>query len=157
MNTMRNGFVAGLVLGVLIIVGGVVVLNAAQGAVESRVINLPGRTTTAPFSDAVLVGNTLYVAGRLGLDPDTGRPPSTAEQEAHNVLNGIQSVLAAADMTMDDLVSVQVFCSDVSLYGAFNRAYSTYFNAAPPARAFVGSGTLLFGARFEVMAVAVMS
>ena len=151
---MRNGFVAGLVLGVLV-VSAVAALSAAQGSSGRRAINLPGRTTAAPFSDAVLAGNTLYVAGRLGLDPDTDRPPATAEQEARNVLDGIQSVLAQADMTMDDLVSVQVFCSDVSLYGAFNRAYSTYFNDAPPARAFLGSGTLLFGARFEVMGIAV--
>ena len=77
------------------------------------------------------------------------------EQEARNVLEGIQAVLAEADMTMDDLVSVKVFCSDVSLYGAFNSVYREYFNEDPPARAFLGSGTLLFGARFEVAGVAV--
>ena len=60
-------------------------------------------------------------------------------------------------MTMDDLVSVQVFCSDVALYDDFNAVYRTYFTGDPPARAFLGAGTLLRGARFEVMGIAVRS
>ena len=155
-RTQRFGI--GIVLGS--IVGAIAAtaattLTTAQGSTESQAINLPGRSVAAPFSDAVLAGNTLYLAGRLGLDPETGRPPATAEQEARNVLNGIQAVLAEADMTMGDLVTVQVFCSDVSMYGDFNRVYREYFNDAPPARAFLGSGTLLFGARFEVTGIAV--
>ncbi len=156
MRIRGNGFVfvGGVVVGALVasVVG---VLNATQESAAPRVINLPGRTVAAPFSDAVLVGNTLYVAGRLGMDPQTGRQPATAEQEARNVLDGVQAVLAEAAMTMDDLVNVQVFCSDVSLYGVFNRVYSEYFTGAPPARAFLGSGPLLRGARFEVAGVAV--
>ncbi len=155
MKTRGNGFVfaAGVVAGVLVS-GLAAAVNATQDS-SPRAINLPGRTTSAPFSDAVLAGDTLYVAGRLGMDPETGRPPATAEQEARNVLDGIEAVLAEAGMTMDDLVSVQVFCSDVSLYGAFNRVYREYFDDDPPARAFLGSGTLLFGARFEVTGIAV--
>ena len=155
MRTHGKGlvFVAGVAIGVL--ASGLVAAVSATQDSSPRAINLPGRTTSAPFSDAVLAGDTLYVAGRLGMDPETGRPPATAEQEARNVLDGIQAVLAEADMTMDDLVSVQVFCSDVSLYGAFNSVYREYFNADPPARAFLGSGTLLFGARFEVTGIAV--
>lgn len=155
MRTRGNGFVfaAGVVAGVL--VSGLAAAVTATQDSSPRAINLPGRTTSAPFSDAVLAGDTLYVAGRLGMDPETGRPPATAEQEARNVLDGIEAVLAEAGMTMDDLVSVQVFCSDVSLYGAFNSVYREYFDDDPPARAFLGSGTLLFGARFEVTGIAV--
>lgn len=155
MKTRGNGFVfaAGVVAGVL--VSGLAAAVTATQDSSPRAINLPGRTTSAPFSDAVLAGDTLYVAGRLGMDPATGRPPATAEQEARNVLDGIEAVLAEAGMTMDDLVSVQVFCSDVSLYGAFNSVYRGYFDDDPPARAFLGSGTLLFGARFEVTGIAV--
>lgn len=155
MRTRGNGFVfaAGVVAGVL--VSGLAAAVTATQDSSPRAINLPGRTTSAPFSDAVLAGDTLYVAGRLGMDPATGRPPATAEQEARNVLDGIEAVLAEAGMTMDDLVSVQVFCSDVSLYGAFNSVYREYFDDDPPARAFLGSGTLLFGARFEVTGIAV--
>ena len=58
-------------------------------------------------------------------------------------------------MTMDDLVWVQVFCSDVAHYETFNRVYRTYFTKEYPARAFIGSGKLLFDARFELQGVAV--
>jgi 2-iminobutanoate/2-iminopropanoate deaminase len=100
------------------------------------------------------VGNTLYVSGSLGLDPGQ-QLPATAEDEARNVLNNIQATLETAGMTMDDLVSVQVFASDVADYDAFNSVYRTYFTQEFPARAFLGAGTLLFGARFEVMGIAV--
>jgi reactive intermediate/imine deaminase len=108
----------------------------------------------APFSGAVKVGNTLYISGSLGLDP--GQPvPATPEAEARNVLDNIKATLEAAGMTMDDLVSVQIYCSDVSYYDAFNAVYRTDFTQEYPARAFLGSGDLLFGARFEVMGIAV--
>ena len=67
----------------------------------------------------------------------------------------MQSVLKAAGMTMDDLATVTVYSPDVSLYTKFNGVYRTYFQKEFPARAFVGSGALLFGARFEVQAIAV--
>jgi reactive intermediate/imine deaminase len=111
-------------------------------------------TTVLPFSGAVQVGNTLYLSGTIGLTED-GQVPSTTEAEARNVLDNMKGNLEAAGMTMDDLVSVQVFCSDVAFYDAFNRVYRTYFTGEFPARAFLGSGTLLFGARFEVQGIAV--
>ena len=111
-------------------------------------------STALPFSGAVLVGNTLYLSGTIGLD-ENRQVPSTPEAEARLVLNSMQSTLEAAGMTMDDLVSVQVFCSDVAHYAAFNAVYRTYFTREFPARAFVGVGTLLFDARFEVQGIAV--
>jgi reactive intermediate/imine deaminase len=120
-----------------------------------RNINLPGRTTQAPYSDAVLIGNTLYLAGRLGTDPQTGRVPDDVEKEVRLLLDGIKAVLAEANMTMDHLVSVQVFCPDLSLYDKFNTIYRSYFNKDIPARAFIGSGPLLRGARFEMQGIAV--
>ncbi len=66
----------------------------------------------------------------------------------------MKGTLEAAGLTMDDLVSVQVFSSDVADYDAFNAVYRTFFTQTYPARAFIGAGTLLFGARFEVMGIA---
>jgi len=109
--------------------------------------------TGAPFSGAVWVGPTLYLSGTLGLGPNRSIP-ATAAEEAHNVLGNIKATLEAAGLTMDDLVSVQVFASDVGDYDAFNAVYRTYFTKTFPARAFIGAGTLLFGARFEVMGIA---
>jgi reactive intermediate/imine deaminase len=110
-----------------------------------------------PFSDAVWHGGTLYLSGHIGLDPKTNRPPDTAEEEARLVLDGIQGTLAAAGLSMDDLLSVQIFCSDVSLFEKFNTVYRTYFKKEFPARAFLGSGRLLFDARFEVQGIAARS
>jgi len=111
-------------------------------------------TSAPPFSGGVLVGNTLYLAGKIGLTPDR-KVPATAEEEARLALTDVKSTLAAVGMTMDDLVSVQIFCSDVSNYDAFNRVYRTFFTREFPARAFLGAGKLLFGARFEVQGIAV--
>jgi 2-iminobutanoate/2-iminopropanoate deaminase len=110
-----------------------------------------------PFSDAVWHGDTLYLSGHIGLDPATGRPGATPEEEARLVLDGVKRTLEAAGLTMDDLVSVQIFCSDVTLFETFNQVYRTYFPREFPARAFLGSGRLLFDARFEVQAIAAKS
>ena len=120
-----------------------------------RYINLPGKSASLPFSDAVLAGDALYISGRLGFDAATGKIPQDAEQEARNLLDGIQAVLRQAGMTVDDLVQVQIFCPDVSLFERFNSVYREYFKGELPARAFLGSGPLLFGARFEMMGIAV--
>jgi 2-iminobutanoate/2-iminopropanoate deaminase len=107
-----------------------------------------------PFSDAVWHGDTLYLSGHIGLEPKTGKPGATPEEEARLVMDGIKGTLASAGLTMDDLLSVQIFCSDVSLFERFNAVYVTYFKGEFPARAFLGSGRLLFDARFEVQAIA---
>jgi 2-iminobutanoate/2-iminopropanoate deaminase len=107
-----------------------------------------------PFSDAVWHGGTLYLSGHIGLDAKTGLPPGTAEEEARLVMDGVKHTLEAAGLTMDDLLSVQIFCSDVTLFETFNTVYRTYFKGEFPARAFLGSGKLLFDARFEVQGIA---
>ena len=127
---------------------------AAQESRRYIDARMAGDTTVPPFSGGVLVGNTFYLAGKIGLTPDR-KVPGTPEEEARLVLDDVKATLEKAGMSMDDLVSVQVFCSDVRHYDAFNRVYRTYFKKEFPARAFLGSGTLLFGARFEVQAIAV--
>jgi 2-iminobutanoate/2-iminopropanoate deaminase len=119
------------------------------------VMKRTGGAANAPFSEAVLTGNTLYVAGHIGIDPATGKPGATPEDEAKLVMESFKRSIEAGGMTMDDLVSVTVFCSDVSHYSAFNNVYRTYFHDNYPARAFIGSGKLLFDARFEVQGIAV--
>jgi 2-iminobutanoate/2-iminopropanoate deaminase len=122
---------------------------------ERRYINLPGRRGNLPFSDAVLNGDTLYIAGRIGFRPGTTEIPKDPAEEARNMLDGVRAVLGEAGMEMSDLVYVQIFCSDVSLFDTFNGVYRQYFSADLPARAFIGSGPLLFGARFEIIGMAV--
>ncbi len=107
-----------------------------------------------PFSSAVLAGNTLYIAGTTAVRPGVKNAFSPV-QEARAVMDDVKRVVERAGMTMDDVVSIQVFCTDLTDYGAFNRVYATYFHGHYPARAFIGAANLLFGARYEVMGVAV--
>ena len=120
-----------------------------------RYLNLPGRKTPLPFSDAVMVGDTLYLSGRIGIDPATGMAPGDVDEELRLLLDGFEAVLTQAGMTMDDLTWVQVFSPDLSLWERFNTAYVKRFSKDLPARAFVGSGPLLKGGRFEMMGIAV--
>ena len=114
----------------------------------------PGGVSPA-FSAAVQVGDTLYVSGTTdGTDPDTGKLPVDAATGAKVVLNNIKKTVEAAGYTMDDLVWVQIFTSDLKYYGDFNTVYRTYFKGPLPARAFIGAGSLLGGAHFEVMGIA---
>jgi 2-iminobutanoate/2-iminopropanoate deaminase len=130
-------------------------MSSSQTSAIRRAVNLPGRRATLPFSDAVLVGDTLYLAGRIGIDPVTGRAPADVDAEIKLLLDGVEAVLAEGGMTMDDLVSVQIFSPDLSLWEPFNAAYVKRFSRELPARAFIGSGPLLLGGRFELMGIAV--
>jgi reactive intermediate/imine deaminase len=122
---------------------------------ERKFLNLPNRGHSAPFNDAVLIGDTLYLSGRIGYDPATMTIPDNVEDEITRLLDGVRDVLKLADMKMDDLVYVQIFCSDLSLFDRFNQRYRTYFEKEFPARAFLGTGPLLLNGRFEVQGIAV--
>jgi 2-iminobutanoate/2-iminopropanoate deaminase len=120
-----------------------------------KAINAPEKTVQAPYSDGILAGNTLYLAGRIGLDPKTGKPPAEIDEEVKLMLDSLKGTLTQTGMTMDDIVYVQVFCSDLTLFDKFNAVYKTYFSKDFPARAFIGAGSLLRGGHFEIQAIAV--
>jgi 2-iminobutanoate/2-iminopropanoate deaminase len=124
-------------------------------AQSRRYINLPNRPAGLPFSDGVLVGDTLYISGRIGLDPATGEAPESIDAEIELLFDSFQAVLREAGMTMDDLAWVQIYSPDVSLWQQFNAAYVRRFSREFPARAFLGSGTLLLKGRFEMLGIAV--
>ena len=130
------------------------VLALSASAVDRKYIT-DSSLSDLPFSNGVLVGDTLYIGGHLGLDPKTGKAISDPEQEAKAVLDAIKKTVESAGMTMDDIVSIQVHCPDLSLYDTFNKVYKTYFKDHYPARAFLGSGKLLREAHFEVLGIAV--
>lgn len=118
---------------------------------------VPANVPPAPFSDAVLEGDTLYVAGHLGLDPATGNAAADADAEARLMLDAVRHTLESGGMRMDDLVSVTVFSTDLSLYDRFNTIYRSYFQGHYPARAFIGVDKLVRGAHFELQGIAVRS
>jgi 2-iminobutanoate/2-iminopropanoate deaminase len=108
-----------------------------------------------PISDAVLVGNTLYISGMLGLDPKSNRAPEDPQIEAKLVMERVKKTVESAGLAMDDIVSIQVFCTDLALYDTFNNVYRAYFPQGFPARAFLGAAALVRGAHFEVLGIAV--
>jgi 2-iminobutanoate/2-iminopropanoate deaminase len=121
-----------------------------------RAINLSDDNPQLPFSGAILTGNTLYLSGRIGIDPKTGKAPSEIDTELKLLLDRVKATLAQAGMSMDDLVYVQIACTDLSLYDKFNATYRSYFTTKDlPAREFIGAGSLLRGGHFELQAIAV--
>jgi 2-iminobutanoate/2-iminopropanoate deaminase len=141
-------------------VAGIVTVRGAfpEPAPQStrKVFNAPDKVVQAPYSDGILAGNTLYLAGRIGLDPKTGKPPAEVEEEVKLLLDSLKGTLTQAGMTMDDLVYVQIACTDLSLYDKFNAVYKSYFTTKDfPAREFIGAGSLLRGGHFELQAIAV--
>ena len=131
-------------------------VSAAMASDSDRkhvVLDPSSARSALPFSDAVLVGNTLYVAGTAWFDK-TDKPPADAE-EAKLAIDAFGYVLKSQGMEMDNLVSVQLYCTDLSLYDKFNGVYRTYFHKKFPARAFIGVASLIRGAHFELMGIAV--
>ena len=128
-------------------------LSACQSP-ASYAFDEPDREDDRPFSHGYVAGDTVYLSGTLGLDPATGEIPGSVEAEVRFAMDTIARRLDVLGLTMADVVSVQVFCSDVSHYAAFNEVYRSYFEGDYPARAFVGSGKLLADARFEICATA---
>jgi 2-iminobutanoate/2-iminopropanoate deaminase len=110
-----------------------------------------------PFSETVTAGDTLYIAGHLGLDPKTGQAVQGAEAEAKAVMDSFMNAVKSGGMTADELVSVTVYCTDIGLFDTFNKVYKTYFHGKYPTRAFIGVAALVRGGHFEVQGIAAKS
>jgi enamine deaminase RidA (YjgF/YER057c/UK114 family) len=148
-----------IVVAVLVAAGFFVTHGAfsqSASTTSRRVIRLADDNPQLPFSGGILAGNTLYMSGRIGLDAKTGKAPAEVEEEIKLLLDHVKATLGEAGMTMDDLVYVQVACTDLSLYDKFNASYRTYFSGKDfPAREFIGAASLLRGGHFELQAIAV--
>ena len=94
------------------------------------------------FSPGILVDGTLYVSGQTGGDLKTREVPADFETEVKTCLDNIGIILKAAGMTYEDVVSVQVYLTDVDLFARMNAVYSTYFKAPRPTRTTVGVAKL---------------
>lgn len=127
---------------------------AADSDRKHVVLDPSSARTAFPFSDAVLVGNTLYLGGTAWWDK-TAKPPADTKEEAKLTMEAVKHLLESQGMEMDDLVSVQVYCSDLRLYDEFNGVYRSYFHDKFPARAFIGVASIIRGAHFELTGIAV--
>jgi 2-iminobutanoate/2-iminopropanoate deaminase len=109
---------------------------------------------TAPFSEAVRAGDTLWVTGQLGTVPGKGLVPGGVEAETRQVLENIKAVLERHDSSMDDVVKCTVFLADIKEWAAMNRVYVEYFKTNRPARSALGVSGLALDARVEIECVA---
>ncbi|HXB41608.1 MAG TPA: Rid family detoxifying hydrolase [Bacteroidia bacterium] len=110
-----------------------------------------------PYSQAVFVENTLYLAGQVGLNPATGKLDSTGVVgETQQALKNIYAVLQAADMDMTHIVKTTIYLKNIKDFEKVNKEYATYFEGMPPpARETVGIADLPRGANIEISVIAV--
>jgi 2-iminobutanoate/2-iminopropanoate deaminase len=109
-----------------------------------------------PFSEAVRVGNTLYLSGQVGTAPGTLElVPGGALAEARQVMENIKAVLGRHGSSLDHVVKCTVFLADMKDWPAFNDVYRQYFKKNLPARSALGANGLALGARVEVECIAV--
>ncbi len=108
-----------------------------------------------PYSQAILVDGTLYLAGQIALDPSSGKlVEGGIEVQTRRVMQNLNAVLDAAGYRFDDVVQTQVFLSNLNHYKAMNSVYATYFDERPPARAVVEAARIPRDALVEIMMVA---
>ncbi|MFB3828672.1 MAG: RidA family protein [Bryobacteraceae bacterium] len=107
-----------------------------------------------PYSPGILTGDTLYVSGLVGQDLKTGKVPEDFEAEARLCFENIRLILKEGGMDFDNVVSVQVYLTDIELFQRMNAIYVTYFKEPRPARTTVGVTKLAAPARMEVTVTA---
>ena len=123
-------------------------------AQERKAINLsPARGL--PFSDAIVAGNTLYIAGQEGTDDSDKLVTGGIGPETKAVLANIEKVAKAAGFEVKDIVSVTVYLADIHEFGDMNSVYKAFMPDPKPARATIQAAALVNNARVEISAIAV--
>jgi len=108
-----------------------------------------------PYSQAVLVGDTVYLSGQLGIDPKEGRiVDETVGGQARQAIENLQAVLAEADMSLWNVVKTTIFLTSMADFKTVNEVYGSYFTEDPPARATVQVAALPLGGKVEIEAIA---
>lgn len=114
-----------------------------------------GPAALGPYSHAVWSGDTLYLSGQTPVDPSTGKlVDGDVEAQAHRAFDNLELVLQDAGLSMDDVVKVNVYLTDMTDFAAMNAAYHTRFAAPYPARTTVAVAGLPLGASIEIELVA---
>lgn len=123
-------------------------------AAEKKVIQPKDFPPGRPFSPGILVDGTLYISGQTGTDPKTSKVPEEFEAEVRQCLNNIGSILKEAGMSFSDVVSVQVYLTDMDLFQRMNTVYTSIFAEPRPTRTTVGVTRLAGSARVEITVTA---
>lgn len=148
-----------ILLGSLLILGltscvGTVTTDSKNVPSERKIIVPEGYNQGLPFTPGILVDGTLYVAGFSGEDAKTGIVPQEFEAEVKQVLDKIGVILKEADMDYKDVVSVQVYLTDMELFERMNNVYRTYFDEPRPTRSIMGIKSLIGPSRIEITVTA---
>lgn len=109
-----------------------------------------------PYSQAVRVGDTVYLSGQIGLDPATGSLRDGTQAQARQVFANLRAVAAAAGGTLDDMVKVTLLLADIADFAQVNEIMASFFTQPYPARATYQVAALPKGARVEVEGVLVL-
>lgn len=109
-----------------------------------------------PYSQAVLVGNTLYISGQIPINPESGTLiEESIEDETHQVMKNLEGVLNAAGMSFSNLVKTTIFIKDMNDFSRINVVYGNYFTDIFPARETVEVSRLPKDVRVEISGIAV--
>lgn len=109
-----------------------------------------------PYSQGVKVGNLIYTAGQLGLDPATGKLVEGLEAQTEQALQNLAAILEAAGSRLENVIKTTCFLADINDFKAFNGVYTRYFTANPPARSTVQAGALPAAGLVEIEVVALI-
>lgn len=109
-----------------------------------------------PYSQGVKVGNLIYTAGQLGLDPATGKLVEGLEAQTEQALQNLAAILQAAGSRLENVIKTTCFLADINDFKAFNGIYARYFTANPPARSTVQAGALPAAGLVEIEVVALI-
>lgn len=126
------------------------------GSAAAEFFPMPGNASL-PFSEAVRVGDMLYLSGQLGTDSTGQLVPGGIGPETRQALNNIAAALTRHGSSMDRVVKCTAMLADITEWAAMNQVYLTFFRSHRPARSAFGATGLALGARLELECMALVS
>lgn len=108
-----------------------------------------------PYSQAMDLGNMLFLSGQIPVNPESGQIPSTIEEQTEQSLNNVKCILAEAGLSMAHVVKTTVFLADLNDFAAMNSVYESFFEKPYPARSCVQVAGIPKGAKVEIECIAV--
>ncbi len=107
-----------------------------------------------PYSQAIEVGNLVFVSGQIPVDPATGKVKDDVKAQARQSLTNLSNILEEAGLSMENIAKTTVFLADIADFVAVNEVYATFFSGAFPARSAVAVKDLPKGVKLEIEAIA---
>jgi 2-iminobutanoate/2-iminopropanoate deaminase len=126
--------------------------------IKEMIITKEAPEAVGPYSQGIRVGDWLYISGQIPLDPITGSlVEGDIVDQTHRVLKSASAILKAAGGSLDDVVKVTIYMTDLGDFSKVNQVYAQYFKSSPPARSCVQVSALPKGAALEVDMVAFLT